>query len=119
MLFYKGKLKRAISMHSELNNVDFDFLVAFCRSNLAARVLMELFSHRQRNNWEPTIDALQRLAKSRGYNFPEAEIRNCCKGFERANCGKLKRAYGERKSQFRWECSPIIIGKEVMKRLDG
>ncbi len=106
-------------MSSELNNVDFDFLVAFCRCNLSARILLELFSHPQRNNWKPTIDALQRLPKELGYNFSESEIRKCCKGFMKASCGNLKRAYGERRSQFQWECSPIEVGKEVMKRLNG
>lgn len=106
-------------MSSKPNNVDFDFLVAFCRANLSARVLMELLSRRQRNIWSPTVDALQRLPKNIGYNFTESEIRKCCKAFVRANCGSLKRAYGERKSQFQWECSPIEVGKEVMKRLNA
>jgi hypothetical protein len=101
-----------------LKNIDFDSLVAFCQSNLAAKVLMESLACRQKNCWAPTVDALWRITKSRGYNFAKAEIRKCCHGLEKANCGNLKRAYGERKSQFEWGYSPIQIAKEVVQRLN-
>lgn len=116
---YKDKHKGTMLMSSKPNDIDFDFLVDFCRSNLVARILMELFSRRQRNNWKPTIVSLQRIGKDMGYDFPESEIRTCCKSFTKANCGNIKRAYGERKSQFHWEYSPIKVGKEVMKRLNA
>jgi hypothetical protein len=100
-------------MLAELENVNLNQLKTLYKSNLVARVLLESFACRRNNCWVTSLDTLQRVSKDNGYNFSEVEIRHCCKGFQKAGCGVLKRGYKERKSQFEWKYSPIGIGKAV------
>jgi hypothetical protein len=106
-------------MSNNFKNVDIDFLVIFCQSNIEARVIMESLASRKNNCWESSIKSLCKISKD--CDFPEAKIKNCCKAFERANWGKIKRASKSqgKESRFKWEYSTIQISREVMKKLNN
>lgn len=93
--------------------VDYDYLVYLCQNNVLIKILLEIFSLRQKKSWTYTIESLSSLLKRNGCNFPETEIKYCCKVLQDAGCGNFEN------DQFTWTYNPIDIGKEVMRRLNG
>jgi hypothetical protein len=102
------------------NNIDFEYLVRFCRENFIARVYMELFSRRKRNS----NVSMETLSRNNGYNFKAYEIRACCKAFKKAKCGNYVKSASQQESQwaygsFKFLYDPIEIGKAVVERLNN